>query len=195
MIRNVKKPHTPHPLVGTCSGVVSLAAFVHLQFIPDSKITTGARRSWFLEVLCSQWPAQHHLLPEWGGISWLLLSLHFRVTESSQETRLLAALWSICTAWMTESLCGLPFAACRRWPTPTYQSSAGTSCNTDVIIFMKIPMLVPLFCSATWCSLYQFKSLHLKGAIMKISYASSQGLFLSMPFWMKHSPTMNISMA
>lgn len=48
MIRNVKKHHTLHPVVGSCLGVASLAAFLHLQFIPDSKIMTGARRSWFL---------------------------------------------------------------------------------------------------------------------------------------------------
>lgn len=79
-------------------------------------------------------------------VRWDLLAL---AEPALQDHRILsgnkapAAPWCICTAWMTESLCGLPLAACRKWPTPTYPSSAGTSCNTDVIIFIKIPMLVP----------------------------------------------------
>lgn len=58
---------TPHPVVSSCLGVVNLAAFLHLQFIPDSKNMTGAGRCWFLEVsvppvICS---ASSPVCPRW----------------------------------------------------------------------------------------------------------------------------------
>lgn len=141
MVRECEKLLLPHPVVSSCLGALSLAAFLHLQFIPDSKNMTGARTCWFLK--------SHSLPPVMYSASspfctrWDLLALALEDQGIlSQETWLLQPRGAS-TPWMLESLCGLPLAACRRWLTPTCQSSAGTNCNTDVIILIKNPMLGP----------------------------------------------------